>query len=237
MKNPIIEGIETAIAGHKAELKKYEAMLALYHGGPSAEHYNPRRDGQVRRHAAKQIEVSGTPTKRKLIIALMADGEKRTVSEMVNALYPTRNGTTKRILKNSVAAVLVEIHNEKLLTREEGGDGKYVYWKKGSTGNMNLRGPRGPYKKKRKNAAPVISRSFKDNLPSPDWRTAVPTVLQESGLPLTAREITEKIAPGIHKKTRRVLAARCSAMLVWLKKEGTVKEVRSADGVHVKYTL
>ena len=55
--------------------------------------------------------------------------------------------------------------------------------------------------------------------------------------PLTAREITEKIAPGIHKKTMRVLAARCSAMLVWLKKEGTVKEVRSADGVHVKYTL
>jgi hypothetical protein len=236
MKNPIIEGIETAIAGHKAELKKYEAMLALYHGGPSAEHYNPRRDGQVRRHAAKQIEVSGTPTKRKLIIALMADGEKRTVSQMVNALYPTRNGTTKRILKNSVAAVLVEIHNEKLLTREEGGDGKYVYWKKGSTGNINSRGPRGPYKKKRKNAAPVISRSFKDNLPSPDWRTAVPNALQGMN-PLTAREITEKIAPGIHKKTMRVLAARCSAMLVWLKKEGTVKEVRSADGVHVKYTL
>ena len=98
------------------------------------------------------------------------------------------------------------------------------------------RGPRGPYKKKRKNAAPVISRSFKDNLPSPDWRTAVPNALQGMN-PLTAREITEKIAPGVHKKTMRVLAARCSAMLVWLKKEGTVKEVRSADGVHVKYTL
>jgi hypothetical protein len=236
MKNPIIEGIETAIAAHKAELKKYEAMLALYHSGPSAEHYNPRRDAQVRRHATKQIEVSGTPTKRKLIIALMADGEKRTVSEMVNAIYPTRNGTTKRILKNSVAAVLVEIHKEKLLTREEGENGKYVYWKNGSTGNMNLRGPRGPYKKKRKNAAPVISRSFKDNLPSPDWRTAVPNALQGMN-PLTAREITEKIAPGIHKKTRRVLAARCSAMLVWLKKEGVVKEVRDADGVHVKYTI
>jgi hypothetical protein len=98
------------------------------------------------------------------------------------------------------------------------------------------RGPRGSYKKKRKNAAPVISKKFKANLPSPDWRKEVPKALQGMN-PLTAREITEKIAPGVHKKTRRVLTARCSAMLVWLKKEGVVKEVRSDDGHHVAYTV
>lgn len=57
MKNPIIEGIETAIAAHKAELKKYEAMLALYNSGVTAENYNARRDGQLRRHAEARAKA------------------------------------------------------------------------------------------------------------------------------------------------------------------------------------
>jgi hypothetical protein len=241
MKNPIIEGIETAIAAHKAELKKYEAMLALYHGGPNAEHYNPRRDAQVRRHADKQIEVSKDFSKRDLILNLMKDGKKRTISDMVNDIFPLRNGSTKVKLKNTFATALVDIHREGTLNREENVDGKFAYWKEGASGK---RGPvagvkRGPYKKKykRSNAAPRITKSFKANLESPDWRVVVPQILGKSTTPLTARQIVDAIVPGAHRKTKRVLASRCSAILSIFKKEGLVKEVRSADGHHVAYTV
>lgn len=161
MKNPIIEGIETAIAAHEDQLKKYRAMLALYNSGPDAENHNARRDGQLRRYAkAKAHHIS----------------EKQ--------------------------------------------------W----TGKGPKPGvKRGPYKKR------VKTRVDRLGITSPDWKEVIPATIKKSGRALSSRELIDIIAVGKHTSTRKVLHGRCSAMLYWMRKDGSVKEV-TEDGVR-KYTV
>lgn len=142
--------------------------------------------------------------------------------------------TLQQITEKAIAKKMEEISALETVYRLSNGDTITAV----STGIQipKKRGPqpgvkRGPYKK-----VVDASRTFRENLPAPNWRTEVPKVLAGGNI-LSAREITEVICPGVHKKTRRVQAGRCSAILAIFKKEGLVKEVRDPDGIHVKYTL
>lgn len=158
MKNPIIEGIETAIAAHKAELKKYEAMLALYNSGATAENYNARRDGQLRRHAEARAKARRGPkvgvkrgpykTKKKIrkafykkiqspdwaevIPKVLPKSEllALTSREVTDKLFPGNWSKTKRVMLGRTSAILSLYKRENKIVNETERDGTKAYYLK-----------------------------------------------------------------------------------------------------------
>lgn len=142
MKNPVVETIELAIAAHKSEIKKYEAMLKAYTIG------------------------------------------KVTVDEESSGRRGPKLGSK-----------------------------------------------RGPYKIKSKAKSKWDLAGIAKRTISPKWDIEIPKVLKASGQALTTREIIDAIRPGSYSKSKRVLHARCGAIIsIYKKQHKYVKEAGLKHG-------
>ena len=106
-------------------------------------------------------------------------------------------------------------------------------------GSYNMTGKYSKLGKKSKRSAKISRKALKaakKRTISPDWNIEIPRILQENGTALTTGQIVEKLRPGVHRATRKVLVARCSAILALKKKDGQMLS-RKAAGLGTVYYL